>query len=273
MADRVKPADRDQTLINILERMADQLLRQDSMLNEVIKQQGDSAKEASEAEFFRSTQFGETEASQNRIQEALKQYRATMLSLVNEQDNINDKLKDVIRLADRTAYALENFKQQLSDLDERIKKQETTVNDHFAHSLKQTDALPKEIAGMNREVALLHAGTEKSLGRMHEETQRQLGNIKSDVTRLHAGTEKHLGQMHEETQRQLDKLKQETSRRLMALDGMEVALQTLLIRTEPPEKKPLLIARLAMKVFVFFRKKVPLAIRRIRIRRRSKRDE
>lgn len=270
MAEKKKTTDRDQTLINILGRMADQLLRQDTLLSEVMKLQSDSAKEASEAEFFRSTQYGETEEAHKRIQEGLKQYRATMLSLVNEQDNINIKLNEMSRLVDRTAYALENFKQQITDLDERMKKQETTANDHFAHSLKQADALPKEIAGMNRDVARLHADTEKNMGRMHEEAQRQIDNMKNDVTRLHADTEKRLGQMHEETQRQLDKLKQETSRRLMALDGMETALQTLLIRTEPPEKKPLLVTRLAKKIVVFFRNNVPLAVKRVRIRRKPR---
>lgn len=197
MAEKKKTADRDLTLINILERMADQLQRQDTVLTEMIKQQGDSMREAAEAEFCRSAQQGEADAAHKRIQEALTQYRATMLSLVHEQDSINLRIIDMNKLADKTAYSLESFSQTLSELDNRVKKQEATVSEHFAHSIKQAEALPRELASMGRDFAKLHADTEKRLGQMREDTQRQSENMNRDFTRLHADTEKHLGLMHE----------------------------------------------------------------------------
>jgi len=241
MAEKKKTVpDRDQTLINVLERMADQLQKQDSLLMEISDKQGDFSKEMTNADFHLSVQQRENDSAYSRIQEALSNYRSSMLSLVHEQDTIGVKLSDVIRLSDKTAYSLENTSQRLLALEERVKTQEKIVNDHFAHTLKNADTFPKE-----------------------------MGNLGQNVSRLHADTEKRLGQMHGETQRQLDKLKQETIRRLMVLDGIEAALNTLLIRTEPPEKKPLLIVRIFNAIDRFFRIKLPLIWKKIRVSRKD----
>jgi len=242
MAEKKKNIDRDQTLINVLERMADQIQKQDSIITELVKQQNGLVVEVANAEFSRGMQISDVNVTQKGIQDAIARYRSDMLSLVHEQDSTNKQMNDMRKLVDRTAYSLELNTQKLSELDNKVKAQEKTISDHYAHSLKQAEALPKETAELGR-----------------------------NFTRMHADTEKRLVQMHEETQRQLDKLKQETIRRLMALNGIESALQTLLIRTEPPEKKPLLIVRIAKKIEGFIRIKLPLVIKKIRVRRRNMR--
>ena len=55
----------------------------------------------------------------------------------------------------------------------------------------------------------------------------------------------------------LEKLQQDTARRLLVLGDIESALQTLLIRTEPPEKKPFWFIRLLRRAGLFCRKKLP----------------
>ena len=227
MADKAKVSGRESALVSILERVVGQLRKQDQMLEDLAARQLELSAAVERVELgARSRQF-DPEAAIGKLQDSFSRYRSDMLSLVNEQDHINKNLTSLNNLINKTTYALENINQKLAGLEERLKVQEKASGEHYTHSLKQAEILPKEIADSNRSVTKLHMDTEKSLATLHQETQRQLG-----------------------------KLQQETTRRLLALDGIESALQTLLVRTQPPERKPFWFVRVFRKVVGFFNKRL-----------------
>lgn len=241
MAEKSKISERDATLVNILDRMAGQLQRQELLLEEIVKRQDDFSKAMDNAKFSQGSLRSENDTAFKRLYDALTRYRSDMLSLVNEQDRINERMAELHKVLNKTAYTLEIADQRLSDFYERVKIQEKAVHDHYEHSLKQAGMIPQKFADTDRNVA-----------------------------KLHADTEKRLGEMHRETQRQLEKLQQETSRRLLALDSIEDALRTLLIRTEPPEKRPFFMIRFVKKVGGLLKIKLPLALKRVLLRRNKK---
>jgi len=234
MAEKAKTSDKDKALVNILERVASELQKQGALLDDIIKKQSELSSALRSAEYQRGSQQNSADDSLDRIRESIAHYRAGMLSLVNEQDQINGSLKELRTLMGKTVYSLELNNKSLEEIDGRIKAHEKAMNTHYESSQKQGEAITKDIAESGRNVA-----------------------------RLHADTEKRLGELHRETQKQIDRLNQDTTRRLLALSGIESALEILLIRTEPPEKKPLLIARLFGKVRVLFKIKLPLFFKRV----------
>jgi len=241
MAEKAEISQRDSVLISILERLSNQLQKQDILLDDIVKHQHELTKAVETADFNWKTRQIDTNEANGKLRESITRYRSDMLSLVNEQDRINKNISELSNLVNKTAYALEKANQNLEGLEERVKTQEKTVNEHFAHSLKQAEITPKEIADSTRSITKLHRDTEKSLGKMHQETQRQL-----------------------------EKLQQETTRRLLALGDIESALKTLLIRTEPPEKKPSWFVRLFRKVAGFCRTKLSRLLKGKRPRRKGK---
>ena len=84
--EKTKMSTRDTALISILERMADQIQRQDYLLEDIIKYQSDLSKTMQNAEFQRGAAQNETDNANERVRESLSRYRSDMLSLVNEQD-------------------------------------------------------------------------------------------------------------------------------------------------------------------------------------------
>ena len=227
MADKAGMSHRDSVLISVLERLSDQLLRQDQLLEDIVNHQRELAKAVETAELhLNARQVGADEAS-GKLSESITRYRSDMLSLVNEQDHINKNIAGLNELINKTVYALEKVNLNFEQLEQRVKAQEKTLAGHFAHSLKQAETLPVEIGESTR-----------------------------SITKLHMDTEKNLGEMHRETQRQLEKLRQETTRRLLVLGDIESALSTLLIRTERPEKKPSWLIRLLRRAAGFFRAKL-----------------
>jgi len=215
MADKAKQSQRDSTLVNILERMADQLQKQEQLLDDATRRQTELAQELAASEQRLLAWHNEVSANVGRLQESFSRYRSDMMKLVNEQDRMSKDMSGLFKQAGTITYAFESASHKLTGLENRAATQERAVSDHFTHSLKQAEILPKEIDGSTRSIAKLHMETEKSLGKMHSETQRML-----------------------------EKTQQDINRRLLALDGIETALQTLLIRTEPPEKKPNIFIRL-----------------------------
>ena len=223
-------SERDQALIGILERLASEMEQQDSMLEDSLKRQAELAKSLDSAERHLRRKQIDAEKAQEKLSDSFHHYRSDMLSLVNEQDRINRNIDDLQKAIKTAAYTLDATNQKITGLDERLKQHEKTSQEHFEHALKQP--------GVFREV---------------------LDDSNRNFTRLHADTEKHLGELHRETARQLDKFQHETMRRLLLLDGIITSLQTLLVRTEPPEKKPLWIVRQFSKIAKFFRFKVLFA--------------
>jgi len=235
MAEKAKMSDRDKTLINILERMADQIQKQGLLLEDISNNQAKYAKMMDSVEFNRDSFQSGTDKSLGSIGDSISRYRSDMLSLVHEQDSINNNLKELNKMVHKTTYSMEDAALKLAEIGERVKTQDKVVSAHYEHALKQAEIIPKEIADTSRSLA-----------------------------RLHADTEKHLGEQHRENQRQFEKLQHETLRHLLVLEGFDTALKTLLVRTEPPEKKPLLIVRLFNRIVFFFRVKLPLKTKGIR---------
>jgi len=235
MAEKGKQSQRDTTLVNILERMADQLQKQDQLLDLMGTKQQELSQALKASELRMSAQQNDLKLSVEKMQDSISRYRSDMLSLVNEQDHINKKMLELNNLVNRTAYSFEAANKELGGLNERAKTQEKTIGDHYSHSLKQAEILPEKIADSNRSISKLHMDTEKSLGKMHIETQRQL-----------------------------QKQQQEITRRLMVLNDIESALQTLLVRTEPPEKKPFWFIRLFRFTVNFFSAGISRFLRWIR---------
>ena len=97
---------------------------------------------------------------------------------------------------------------------------------------------------MSRGVSKLHMDTEKRLTEEHGLLFKEIGDMNRNVSKLHMDTEKRTIEEHRETKRRLNEINIDISRRLLILDKMEASLTELLIRTEPPEKKPFIIIRL-----------------------------
>ena len=57
---------------------------------------------------------------------------------------------------------------------------------------------------------------------------------------------------HGETHKQLEKYQRDITRRLLTLDGMMGALETLLVRTEPPQKEPSWMIKIIKSIAKFF---------------------
>ncbi|MCL2629054.1 MAG: hypothetical protein FWD44_10255 [Oscillospiraceae bacterium] len=162
-----------------------------------------------------------------------RDYRSDMLSLVNEQDRINKNIDDLEKVVKTAAYALDVTNQKLIGLDERLGVHEKVSNEYYAQAQKQPAIF-----------------------------QEALDNSSRNFAKLHAETEKRLGEMYSETTRQLDKFQHETTRRLLLLDSIVTSLQTLLIRTEPPVKKPSWISRMFKRIGTFFRFRLPFKMKK-----------
>jgi len=234
MAEKIKMSQKDSALISILERMSDQLRKLDQSLEDTITRQAELTKAAEVSEIRVAARQAESGAAIGKLQDSISRYRSDMLKLVNEQDHINKNMTELNKLVNKTVYAMENANSGLAGLEERVTSHDRMTGENFTYTIKQSELLQKELAASNRNMAKLHIETEKNLGKMHQDTQRQLL-----------------------------KLQQETTRRLMVLDDIEIALQTLLIRTEPPEKKPNRIVRLFRRAAGFFRPRLSRLLNRI----------
>jgi len=280
--------------------MGGQIQNQEKLLEDMIKRQHDYFRVVDDIGFQRGSKNEEVDTALGKLHEAFHRYRSDMLGLVREQDTMSKSMEDVLKHIKKMAYAIESTDQNLadvserlkkqektvqdhyeqalkqaksfSDLDERSKKQEKTVQDHYAHSLKQAQSFAdfderykkqEKAVSDHHELSLKHA----------EEFPKELAETNRNVAKLHVETEKNLGKMHSDTQKQLERMQQDTMRRLLAFDGIESALQTLLIRTEPPEKKPFILIRIFKKIFRFFRVVIPSAFRKIRFGRKGRKDK
>jgi len=234
MAEKEKVPERDKTLINILERIGGELQRQGALLDEITARQNEVSQSMRSTGYQLSAQYGESEKTTDKIQDSLSRYRSDMLSIVNEQDHINEGVKELRKEVGKAIFSLETNNKRLENLEARLNASEKALKDHYEASQKHSDSIPKEFA-----------------------------NVKQNESRLHADTEKRLGELHRETQRLLEKMNKETTRRLNVLDGIESSVGTLLIRTEPPEKKRPWIVRAFTLAGVFFKIRLPALIKRL----------
>jgi chromosome segregation ATPase len=234
MSEKANVTQRDKALLAVLERIAGELGDQDILLENIVKSQNEYSKMMHATDIKLDAQRVNTEKLIDKIFDSISHYRSDMLSLVNEQDRINESVNELGKLIKQTTFEIENTNKRISMLEEKIKPLETTISGNYEHSLKHTEITTNLFADMEHNVTMLHAGTEKSLNDLHVETEQQL-----------------------------EKMQQETSRRFLALVGIEAALNTLLIRTEPPVKKTSPIIRMSRRVGVFFRYKLPSRLKQI----------
>ena len=284
MATERKPSQRDATLVKVLERLVDQLRQYDTRLEEItndvrqnnarLDEMTKKQRELSESvtnvmsrnDSWRVMQQDVTDTTLEKFSETMLHYRSDMVSLVREQDRIDDSIKDLSKRQDMIAAAQEEIGKDVSSLDERFEHQEKTSREHYEYSVKRGEAASKEIEDVNRQTAKHHVDTEKVIGDGHKEIQKQLVEADKKVSKLHLETEKNLGGEHKDIKKEIIELRQETKRRLLALDGIEATLQVLMIRTEPPEKKPFFVIRAGRGVGRFFKFRLPDFFRRIKLR-------
>lgn len=218
-------AERDKTLVNILERLADEMSYQDKVLDELKNRQIELARTVESAGLhLRGTQV-DSERTYDNLTATISHYRSDMLKLVSEQDNINRNIEDLQKALKAATLTVDVTSKKLVEIDDRLSKQEKAAKEHYEHEIKQPGILRDAISSSSR-----------------------------DFTKLHAGTEKRLTELEREMTRRLDGFQHETMRRLLLLDSIVTSLQTLLVRTEPPEKKPLWIAQLFVRLRGFFRR-------------------
>ena len=256
VAGKATASDRDKALISILERMADQLQKQDSLLGEIVENQFEYQKAAATSELRSGALIRDTDTSIEKIGEAISRYRSDMLSLVNEQDQINVKMKELSKLVNNAAYSLEKTILKLDDFDVRLKAQEKAFHSHYEHSLEQASNVSQRLADLDSRSKIQEKYTHDHYKLSMDQAEalpKEIANADHHLAKLHADTEKRLGEMYRDSQQQLDKLQHETIRRLLILENIDSALKTLLIRTEPIDKEPLLIVRAFKMVRGFFR--------------------
>ncbi|MDR2570917.1 MAG: hypothetical protein LBD23_11600 [Oscillospiraceae bacterium] len=233
MSDKVNVSERDKALLGILERIAGELGEQDILLENIYKSQKEHSKAIQTTNNRIDSHRMSTEKAIDRIHDSISRYRSDMLSIVNEQDHISSNFKELGKLINQTTFAIENTNKRIAVLEERIKPLESAISKNHEHSTK-------------------HADTTVSL----------FTDVEHNAIKLHADTEKRISDLHGETEQQIERLHQDTSRRFLALVGIEAALNTLLIRTEPPEKKKSRIIKLFRRISGFFKYWLPSKLRR-----------
>lgn len=261
-----KPSQRDAALVAILERLSGQLLQYDTRLEEISKNQIDLSGVMLRSQVRQDTRQDGTDASLEKFSESITRYRSDMLSLVNEQDRISDTIKELSKRQDMIAGAQEQIGRDIAYVLERLKETEKSAHEHNEFAARQGSEIIKAFSDSNRNSVNLHLDTQKRLGDEHQEISKHLTDADHKAVKLHEGTERSLGDDHKEIQRLISDLRQETKRRLLSLDAIEATLQVLMVRTEPPEKKPFIAVRAARSVGRFFRFSLPGFFRKITVR-------
>ena len=229
MAGDKKLTQRDEALVRILDRLSDDVQKQSTTLEEITriqnvlsesverseKRQSEISADTERADRRNNMRLDGTDAAIEKAHESVLRFRSDMLSLVNEQDRLNTVATELNKKNTSIALAQDNMVNLLAAMSKQQEEYGKLIHEINTHSIHHEEILPREIAEMSRSVSKLHMDTEKRLGEMHKETQRQLERIRIDV-----------------------------ERRLLALDKIEAALEVLLVRTEPPEKKPFFIVRI-----------------------------
>ena len=140
---------------------------------------------------------------------------------INNKGNIDNENINKI------GYSLEETALVVSGMEKEFNKHEKDVREHILYTNQKWDNLPNEFFETNRNIAGLRADMEKAF---------------VDTRAIN--------------EQNFEKYQRETTRRLLALDDMMTALETLLIRTEPPEKKPPIPARIIRFIKRFIRNAV-----------------
>jgi len=300
---------KDVVLVRILERLSTQIQQFDMRMEEMEKNQLELPDKVEKAGLLNTTGQPDSENDIKKLHEAFLRYRNDMLKLVNDQDRLQESLKELSKRQDMIIGAQEIISRDTAMLDDRYGKQEKAVSEYSQFSVHQGEALAKDIEGVNKNAAKLYLDTEKRLetitkdidgvnknaaklyldtekrldtitrdidgvnrnaGKLYLDTEKRLDTITRDVesvarnaTKLHEGTEKNLRDEQRDIRREVGELRKETMRRLLALDKIEETLEIILIRTEPPEKKPFILIRVFRAVGQFFGVTIPGAFKNV----------
>ena len=219
MAAERKLSQRDETLVKILDRLSDDIGRYELLLDEIKKEQQTLSLEIERTVARQHGRLDVTDKTIEKSHETINRYRSDMLSLVNEQDRLNEMMKDMSKKQSTIAFLQDNLVANLTDLSKRLEIQEKTVREMSEHAIKH-----------------------------EEELTRLLGDMSRSHNRIHMDSEKRMGEVERATQKRLDDMRRETSHRLLALDKIESSLNVLLIRTDPSQRKPFIVVRLFRKL-------------------------
>ena len=295
MAIEKKSSQRDATLVKILERLANQIQEHDNRLDEISKYQKELFESVEKSELRHISRQDLTDAALEKFSETMLRYRSDMLGMVHEQDVMTDSMGGLNKRQDMIAAAQEEIGMELVNLDKRFEQQEKTSHDHYEFAVKQSEEFSRELEAVSHNSTDLHADTVKQLDEVNSDVKQQISDTNRNLAKLHletskqidegygdirknfsdsnqntaklvSATEKQLGGEHRDLKRAIEQLRMETKRRLLALDGIEASLQVLMVRTEPPVKKPFIVVRAFRGAKGFFRFKLPEFFKRIFMR-------
>ena len=254
MAGERKLSQRDETLVRILERLSDEIQKQAVLLDEIEKRQHELSADMERSRLQQHARLDITDGAAEKAQEAFLRYRSDMLHIVNEQDRLNDIIKDLNKKQAAIAFSQDNIFKSLRELSERLEAHEKTIREISTYSIKHEETLMSLALRLEVQENIIREVNKYSI--LHEEVlSREITDMNRSVTKLHMDTErsivdmsraaeKRLGEVSRDAQRRLNELSRDTMRRLLALDKIESSLGVLLVRTEPPEKKPFITVRM-----------------------------
>ena len=223
MPDNSEKSKRDLVLAKVMERFSSQISDQGGKLDELNKNQMEIVSAVKSVELHHDVKFNDADNALEHLRQDLNRYRSDMLGIVGEQDRLNKYTKDLAKQQASIAEAQEKMLRALNDLESRYKIQEKTASEIYSHSLEQAEKL-----------------------------SRRINDSDKSVTKLLYETEKTLVEKLAQTEKQADKTRHDIFTRLRTLDGIENSLATILVRTEPPEKKPAWPKRAFRKIHWFF---------------------
>lgn len=204
---------REVILVNILERLSNQIQQFDTRLESIEKNQLALPRlmEHANSQQGVNTAYGNDAIS--RLQESMQRYRSDMLSLVNQQDRLDERLKDLHKRQDAIIGAQEVISRDAARLDERFSIQEKAVSEHSTFSVRQGENFSKEIDSVNRNTAKLYLDADKKL----EELSKEIEGVNKNSAKLFLDAEKRLGSIPKEIEgvnRNANKLYVDTEKRL-----------------------------------------------------------
>ena len=247
MAKEKELSQRDVALISILERFGNQIQQYDEHLDEITKRQSELSGILERTEQRSNVRQNITEAALEELKKEFTRYRSDMFAIVSEQDRLDESMQGLGKQQKMIAEVQEEISGDIANLDERFTGQEKAAHEHYESAQKQFETVFVKIEESDRQQTELHMDTEKRLIEERREYKHQVETLRQELS-------KRMLEEHSEHIKQIETLRNDMTKRLLALEGIESALQVLMVRTEPPEKKPMWIKRLFRRVGLFFRK-------------------
>jgi hypothetical protein len=152
---------RDMTLINILERMVEQIHVQDSLIKELIDRQGKVSDATENSIFHQNLLRDEIDEGLNKLHDSFNRYRTDMLTFVQEQDILRQNMEDALEKTSKISFSLEEEGKIVTALEKGFTKHEKDVHDHIEFATEQWDNLPDKFVETNRNIKQVNEDLEK----------------------------------------------------------------------------------------------------------------